>query len=635
MWLNKAFITPIMKRFSVFSVLILHTLLFTACKNEKPTSQQLAETMSSKNKKTVVYQVFTRLFGNTQTTYTAWGTPEQNGLGKFNHFTDKALEEIKKLGVTHIWYTGVPHHALINDYTAFGISNDDPDVVKGRAGSPYAVKDYYNVNPDLAVDPDKRLEEFEALIARTHQHGLKVIIDIVPNHVARHYESLSAPEGISGFGANDDTTVEYRRDNNFYYIPGQSFKVPQDPNYQPLGGQAHPLSDGHFDENPAKWTGNGSRAPQPHIHDWYETVKVNYGIRPDGTKDFQELPENYRHKGVNEHFAFWQDKDVPDSWVKFKDIALYWLDKGVDGFRYDMAEMVPVEFWSYMNAAIKHKNPEAFLLAEVYNPAEYRNYLQLGKMDYLYDKVELYDTLKAIIQNRSSTDYIADIQDRMADIEHHMLHFLENHDEQRIASPEFAGDPFKALPAMVVSATISTSPTMIYFGQEVGEPGSEDAGFGKPSRTSIFDYIGVPHHQRWMNNGAFDGGQLSAEEFELRSYYQKLLNLTLKHPAFSGEYREIHRFNRANTQGYDHKLFSFVRWSEDEKLIVVTNFDAEKTYEIDLQIPTEILQLWSTDKDTVNLTNLLGSGTYSLQLPQGKIEKLHLSPLESVILKWN
>ena len=515
----------------VFTFLIL---LFTVYSCGQKSDQKPIE--PPMKKKTVVYQVFTRLFGNTNTTNKPWGTLEENGVGKFADFTDKALKEIKDLGITHIWYTGVPHHALINDYTAYGISNDDPDVVKGRAGSPYAVKDYYNVNPDLAMDPAKRLEEFKALVQRTHNAGMKVIIDIVPNHVARNYESTTNPEGTKDFGADDDTTKEYDVNNNFYYIQGERFKVPEwQDGYLPLGGGANPLADSKFEEYPAKWTGNGSRLAQPRFNDWYETVKVNYGIRPDGTNDFEELPEEYRQKNYQAHYEFWKDKTLPDSWHKFRDIAIYWLDLGVDGFRFDMAEMVPVEFWSYLNSHIKMKNPEAFLLAEVYNPGLYRDYIHKGKMDYLYDKVELYDSIKHIMKGYGWTDHIPMVQKGLGDIEHHMLHFLENHDEQRIASPEFVGNAQMGKPAMVVSATIGTSPTMIYFGQEVGEPGAEDAGFGKPSRTSIFDYVGVPNHQKWMNNKKFDGGQLSQKEKGLRDFYQRLLNFTIQSDALMGE----------------------------------------------------------------------------------------------------
>ena len=352
---------------NVFSLLIIIVVVFFSC---NPKSKNKEVEMKSKDHKEIVYQVFTRLFGNTNTTNKPWGTIEENGVGKFNDFSDKALQEIKDLGVTHIWYTGVLHHATITDYTKYGISNDDPDVVKGRAGSPYAVKDYYNVNPDLAIDPAKRLEEFEDLIDRTHRIGMKVVIDIVPNQIARGYKGMTNPEGVSDFGANDNATIEYGKNNNFYYIPGQDFKAPNwQNNYQPLGGEQNVLADGKFEEKPAKWTGNGSRLAQPDFYDWYETVKINYGIKPDGSKDFDELPSEYVSKDYKAHVAFWEGKEVPDSWNKFRDIALYWLDKGVDGFRYDMAEMVPVEFWSYMNSAIKMKNPDAFLLAEVYNPA--------------------------------------------------------------------------------------------------------------------------------------------------------------------------------------------------------------------------------------------------------------------------
>ena len=586
--------------------------------------------------KIVVYQVFPRLFGNTNTTNKPWGTLEENGVGKFNDFTDKALQEIRDLGVTHIWYTGVPHHAVIRDYTAYGISNDDPDVVKGRAGSPYAVKDYYQVNPDLAVDPANRMQEFEALIARTHQHGMKVVIDIVPNHVARRYEGLNNPMGVLDFGAEDDTSVEYQRDNNFYYIPGEPFKVPAPlDGYKPIGGEQHPLADGKFDENPAKWTGNGSRDPQPHFYDWYETVKVNYGVKPDGSKDFSALPAEFEGEDFQSHYKYWKDQEVPSSWKKFKDIALFWIDKGVDGFRYDMAEMVPVEFWSYMNSAIKMKNPEAFLLAEIYNPKAYRDYIHLGKMDYLYDKVELYDTLKNIIQGKGSTDNIIPIQAGLADIGRHMLHFLENHDEQRIASPEFAGKAEKAKPAAVISSTIDQGPMMIYFGQEVGEPGEEDAGFGKPSRTSIFDYIGVPNHQKWMNGVEFDGGQLSEEEKALRDFYRRLLNLTLNSPALMGEYQEIHSHNRQHTEWYNDKVFSYVRWSDQQRLLVVSNFDATDTFGFELEIPNELILVWKLSGGSFDLEEkLYGKHKTKLEIEDGKGRlRVDLAPLESWILE--
>jgi len=629
-----------MKKVLLLALIGLSLTVNAQNKKSKPTAKNKKVTIVDKKKvtpaekKKVVYQVFTRLFGNANTTNKPWGTIEENGVGKFNDFTDKALQEIKNLGVTHIWYTGVPHHALVRDYTNIGISNDDPEVVKGRAGSPYAVKDYYNVNPDLAINPANRLQEFEALIARTHKNGLKLLIDIVPNHIARKYEGKNNPKGVKDFGAEDNISVEYNRNNNFYYIPEQRFEVPTSDDYRPLNGESNPLIDSKFDEYPAKWTGNGSRLAKPDINDWYETVKVNYGIRPDGSKDFPELPNGFEKKSYKEHFDFWKDKDVPSSWIKFRDIALYWTTKGVDGFRYDMAEMVPYEFWSYMNSAIKMKNPSAFLLAEVYNPNEYRNYIFLGKMDYLYDKVETYDHLKAVIHGKTTPDGLTDIQNRMRDIEHHMLHFLDNHDEQRLASPEFAGSGEKGKPLMVISTTLSSSPTMVYFGQEVGEAGNEDAGFGRRSRTSIFDYVGVPNHQRWMNNGKFDGGQLSKSEKELRDFYKRLLNFTIKSEALMGKFQEIQSVNRQDSSTYGQNVYSFVRWSANEKLIIVSNLSPKTNEMFDLKIPADVIKEWKIKDGTYLLTEQLYGVAHTLKVSNGVgTVKISLKGSESFILK--
>ncbi|EKF54220.1 alpha amylase [Galbibacter marinus] len=623
------------KKFSVFSLPVLVMSILMSCTPTANDKESTAEEPTQTKSKKVVYQVFTRLFGNTNTTNKTWGTIEENGVGKFEDFTPKALQEIKDLGITHIWYTGIPHHALVGDYTKYGISNDDPEVIKGRAGSPYAVKDYYNVNPDLATDPENRLEEFKQLLERTHQAGMKVIIDIVPNHVARNYQSISAPKGVEGFGVDDNTEVQYQRDNNFYYNPNETFELPKwREGYLPLGGEQHPLVDGHFQENPAKWTGNGARASKPDQNDWYETVKVNYGVSPEGIREFDSLPKGYENEPFQKHFEFWKDKQVPDSWEKFKDIALYWIAMGVDGFRYDMAEMVPVEFWSYMNSTIKMENPDAFLLAEVYNPTLYRDYIYKGKMDYLYDKVAMYDSIKQIMKDNGKTSYISEVLKQTKDISSHLLYFLENHDEQRIASEEFAGDAQIAKPAMTVLATISTAPLMIYFGQEVGEPGAEDAGFGKPSRTSIFDYVGVPHHQRWMNDGKFDGGQSTEQEKQLRDFYKRLLNVSISQPAIMGQIKELHKYNIQNSQGYNQDIYSFVRYNEDQKLVVISNFDTENTYEFELQLPKELIAEWGLDKTEYSLRDLLYQGSNKLTLRNdiGAV-KIRINPLQSFIFE--
>ena len=366
--------------------------------------------------KTIVYQVLVRLFGNTCTRNVPYGTKEENGVGKFSDFTDAALEGIKQLGTTHIWLTGVLHHALVGDYTAIGVPNDIPYLVKGRAGSPYAIKDSYNVNPDLADDPTRRLEEFVALVERIHQHGMKVVIDMVPNHVARCYHSISNPKGVEDFGAQDNTQVEYVQDNNFYYNVGESLTLPTTTvGYLPEEPALRALLLTPYKEYPAKWTGN-SRSSSPALTDWYETIKLNYGVAPDGHKDFDSLPLEVAHWDVGAHYAFWRSRVVPSTWRKFKEIVSFWLSLGVDGFRYDMAEMVPVEFWSYLNSYIKSRRPDAFLMAEIYNPDSYRDYLHIGKMDALYNKVGLYDTLRDIICYEHSTDRIDQVQASLTDI---------------------------------------------------------------------------------------------------------------------------------------------------------------------------------------------------------------------------
>ena len=539
--------------------------------------------------KPVIYQMFTRLFGNRETRNRPWGSIEENGVGKFADINDKALRGIRELGATHVWFTGVLHHASVTDYSAYGIAPDDPDVVKGRAGSPYAIRDYFSVDPDLAVDPNRRLEEFRALVARSHAADLRVIIDIVPNHVARRYHSPRRPPGVPDLGAADDRSVTYARDNHFYYVVGEPFRVPAFPAHQrPLGGEAHPLTDEVFAENPAKWTGNGARAAQPAADDWYETVRINYGVRPDGSHDFPALPQAYGGRSAAQHSAFWEGRDLPDSWYRMREIALFWLEQGVDGFRYDMAELVPVEFWSFLNAAIKQRRPDALLLAEVYQPARYRDYINRGLMDYLYAKVDLYDTLFDVLRGEQEPAAISPVHAALSDIDDRMLSFLENHDELRIASPEFAGDPRRGLPGMAVAALLWRGATMLYFGQESGEAALGSPGFGPPGDTTIFDYWGLPAHQRWMNGGRFDGGAQSAEERQLRADYARLLRIARDSPAMRGRTVDITEFNRGNAR-YPASLFTFARVAGNQCLLVLANFSSEAAARGTVKLPPHVL----------------------------------------------
>lgn len=520
--------------------------------------------------KVVVYQLMTRLFGNQKAVNLPYGTLEENGVGKFNDINDNALQSLRALGITHVWYTGVIEHAVLTDYTKFGIPLDDADVVKGRAGSPYAIKDYYDVNPDLAQNVSGRLDEFEELVTRTHANGLKVIIDFVPNHVARNYNSDQKPNGIQDLGEKDDKTVPFKVTNNFYYLPGQSFQPPEE--YVALGpDNTFPTKDGKFNEIPAKVSGNGSITASPKMFDWFETVKLNYGI------DIQN--------GNMKHF-----NSVPDTWIKMKDILVYWAEKKVDGFRCDMAEMVPVEFWNWVIPQVKVINPEIIFIAEIYTSTLYKSYIETGKFDFLYDKVQLYDSLRYLLEGKRKTTDIDLIQKSLSGINSRMLHFLENHDEQRIASQFFAGDPWKAVSAMVVSATLDEGPVMIYFGQEVGEPATGNTGFGnleKVGVTTMWDYWGVPEHQKWMNGGKFDGGLLSEDQKRLRQFYSDLLNIAKTNQAIAnGAYRDLTLAN-VREGNFDVDTHAFVRYAGEEKLLIVSSFSA-KTKSITVKIPKSV-----------------------------------------------
>ena len=542
------------------------------------------------NQKMVVYQMFTRLFGNILTKNARYGTPEENGVGTFGDINDRALQGIRELGATHVWYTGVIEHAVLHDYQQYGISLDDADVVKGRAGSPYAIKDYYDVNPDLAQDVPNRIREFEDLVKRTHANDLKVLIDFVPNHVARFYQSDAKPDSVQDFGAQDDTEQAFAPNNNFYYIVGQPFQVPRD--YVTLGDHPFPTKDGTFDENPAKATGNDQFTAQPTVDDWFETVKLNYGV------DYLNNRQSYFDP-------------IPDTWFKMLDILLYWADKQVDGFRCDMAEMVPVEFWEWVIPKVKEQYPDLVFVAEIYNPNAYRTYINQGGFDYLYDKVQLYDTLRAVVEERGTVGHVTEIWQFLRGINHNMLRFLENHDEQRIASRFFAGDPVKAQPAMVITALLYTSPVMIYFGQEVGEPGGADEGFsGDDGRTTIFDYWGVPEHQKWVNDHRYDGGRLSEEQQQLRLFYQRLLNLSHEEAIAEGALYDLYPHNYNHTQGFTDQVYAFLRFTDSQKLLVVTNLDAKHGQRFALKIPRTALQAMNlSEEDTYELRDIFQSDT--------------------------
>lgn len=527
-------------------------------------SQTSMHSSSPTSSKFVVYQMMFHLWGNTNTNLVRNGSAQQNGVTKFKDVSTKALQALKAKGITHIYATGLIEHATMEDLTAYGSPLDHPSVVKGRAGSPFAIKDYYDVNPFLADNPAKRMEEFKAMLARFHQSGLKLVIDFVPNHLARQYYSDQKPAGVVDFGVHDNKQVPFAAANNFYYLPGTQFSVPE--GVHPPVAVTIP-----YTEIPAKVSGNNVFSSQPSINDWFETVKLNYGV-------------DYQH-GNATHFD-----PIPDTWLKMVDVLRYWADLGVDGFRCDMAEMVPVEFWSYAIPKIKSQHDQVVFIAEIYQPDRYKDYIFTGGFDYLYDKVGLYDGIRRLMQQKpeaTTADITRVWQHESGDFAKHMLRFLENHDEHRLNTPAFAAANFwSTIPGMVVTATLHDGPLMIYMGQEFGEKANEIEGYNEADdRSSMFDFWRVETHQRWMNGGKFDGGLLTDAEKNIDSFYQRLFKFV--HGSDAVQHGAFFDLQYAQEASYDAKhLYAYVRYTSKEKLLIVTNFDANHGHEFNIQIPT-------------------------------------------------
>lgn len=492
--------------------------------------------------KVIIYQIFTRLFGNRNEACRHAGTIEENGCGKMSDFDAATLKRLRSLGVTHVWYTGVIRHAMTTDYTAYGIPRQHPAVVKGKAGSPYAIADYYDIDPDIADSVADRMAEFEALVERTHKAGMKVVIDFVPNHVARQYRSVCKPDGVLDLGEGDNSEMHFSTANNFYYCWGQPFA----PQFETAGSE-----DGAYVEQPARATGNDCFSNSPGRNDWYETVKLNYGI------DYCDAG------GRSEHF-----NPIPDTWSKMTDILLFWASKGVDAFRCDMAEMVPAAFWAWATDKVKYRYPEIKFIGEVYDPSQYRNYIGAG-FDYLYDKVGMYDCVRDVICGRRPASAITAYWQQTDDIRDNMLYFLENHDEQRIASDFFAGDARKGVPGLIVSALMQQNPFMLYAGQEFGEPGMDEEGFsGKDGRTTIFDYWTVGTLAR----GYYNRRKMTKDEKTLEKVYAAVLNIAGSEKAVSeGCFYDLMYVNPQ----IGGCVYTFLRKSGADLLLIAANFSGE------------------------------------------------------------
>ena len=545
--------------------------------------------------KVIIYQVFTRLYGNRNTTRQENGSIEENGCGKMADFSSEVLKDITQMGVSHIWYTGIIRHATTTDYTAYGIPRQHSAVVKGRAGSPYAITDYYDVDPDLAVNVKERMQEFEQLVVRTHEAGLKMVIDFVPNHVARQYHSICKPQGVKDLGEDDNPNCGFDPvHNNFYYCPGQRLV----PYFDLYHGEEEP-----YIEEPAKATGNDHFDNTPNKNDWYETVKLNYGV-------------DYYAGGIG-HF-----EPIPDTWKKMTDILLFWASKGIDAFRCDMAEMVPAEFWAYATKIVKKKYKNIVFIGEVYNPQEYRRYIASG-FDWLYDKVGMYDTMRNVLCHHAPASAISGAWQQTDDIRDHMLYFLENHDEQRIASDFFAADAVKGIPAMIASLLMQQNPFMLYAGEEYGECGMDKEGFsGNDGRTTIFDYWSIDTLCRAAEK------KLTAKEKKLFDIHKRVMMLARKEKAI----REGVFFDLMYVNGSLEHQYVFLRKAGRDLLLVAVNFD-DYAVAIDINIPAHAFDFLKVKEGVYEATDLLTKDKDTLGLKRDGVVRMTLDARDAVVLK--
>ena len=559
----------------------------------------------------VIYQLMVRTFGNTTETRKPNGTLAENGCGKFADITPAALDSLKRMGFTHLWLTGVLEQASGTAYP--NRPADDPDILKGIAGSPYAIKDYFDLCPDYAVVPEKRLEEFKALLARCKSGGFKVIIDFVPNHVARSYASDIRPE--LSFGKDDDRGAFFARDNHFYYLK------PDHPGGGPplkLPTAGRPGCDGTFppESDFGRVTGNNVISWAPANGDWYETVKLNYGHDFTTGRDTSHLP------GPDASAA-----DVPKTWRTMDEILGYWQAMGVDGFRCDMAHMVPMEFWHWVVKRCHGRDPNVLFTAEAYNddPAKLTDSHVLDALlnagfDAVYDD-PCYDTVEGLYESgkwANDLDPLTFTGPRF----HRSLRYAENHDEVRLASPMKWGGLGMQVgkPASAVLFAMGRGPVMLYHGQEIGEPAAREEGFGgDDARTSIFDYWSMPEFTKWVNGGKFDGGRLSEEQKSLRGWYGKLIHATQAAAFTNGEFYGLNHANKdhpafgrvAGETTSGHWLYAFLRHDlkTHQAFLVVANFHGSETlHGVKVRIPQDARAfLARLDETTWSFTDRLDS----------------------------
>lgn len=568
-------------------------------------SKKCLKGKSPDDSRLIIYQVFPRIFTNTCARNVPAGTLQENGSGHLIDFTPRLLKSIKDLGVNAIWLTGVIEHATKSDFSQWGIATDNPNVVKGEAGSPYAIKDYYDIDPALAEEPERRMRDFEECVSRIHKEGMRCIIDFVPNHTARQYHSDAAPAGIRDFGADDVNRLFFSPSNNYYYITNQQFA----PDFA-LDAEG----DRPYVEFPAKATGNDCFTAFCTRNDWYETVKLNYG---------------HDYGDGSDHF-----EPVPDTWLKMLHILRFWASKGVDGFRCDMVFMVPLPFWHWAIPQVKKSYPDTIFIGEIYDVGLYRPFLDYGCFDYLYDKINLYDKLVGIECHHWSAAQLTSAWQTVDGIGGRMLNFLENHDEVRYGSPAFGGDPARVVPSLVVSAMISRGPYMIYYGQELGESARDNEGFaGDNNRSTIFDYWSYDTMRRWYDEGQCHEAKLTRHERWLRGVYRRVLTLCNAEPALrKGDFFDLMYVNLDNPSFSPHSNYTFLRHCKGEALLIAVNF-ADTPTDIKINIPQLAIDMCGLEECEQTADELLWGGKTAVEVSASNPLRLNLRARDAVVVR--
>jgi glycosidase len=505
-----------------------------------------------------------------------WGAHSQGlaGRGKVTDISDEILKKLALFGIDYLWLTGVMEAA----------SSDvlDEDIIKGDAGSYYAIYDSWDVSPQIGT-----MNEFEDLVKRAHSHGLRILIDLVPNHTARDHRTDVLCKSKMDFGDQDRQDTFFDVNNNYYYVLNTVFTPPGMFGKGDRRYDRDIFRDGVQYESPAKVTGNDVISSHPSISDWFETVKLNYGYNLLGSRGYFD--------------------PIPRTWTQISDIAKYWLEKGVDGFRIDFAHAVPIEFWRYFAEKVRDVKGDAFLLAEAYESDlsmklpgfTYQAMYEAG-FDSIYNSSLYWNFRNQATEpgNREffRTENTVIDRDWVGESGAMFTHYMENHDEVRLASRHFAvglaSREQRAELGLAYTSFLSLLPghMLIHGGQELQEDAGVYGSFaGDNGRTSIFDFVYQPQVLAWLRK------DIKPHFLAFRDKYRRLLALKsqspfrLSHSNNVPTYRNLYATNYKKEQ--NRWVGAYVRFDGSDRYLVVINSDPFEGHEATIHFTSE----WGED----------------------------------------